>query len=372
VGRTRYEEVEAKRILNVHKHVDGWFYDKYSAHPYMGCAHGCEFCYAREEKYLGGRAPEAFDRVIRVKTNGPKLLRRELQGKPVDILACGDWQYPAERDYRLSRQMLEVVLEAGFPLLVIERSPFVTRDLDLLAAIDGRSWAGVIISISTVDSVVRRAFEPRSPSATLRLRAMERIARAGILVGTALMPVLPAVADDDAHLEAVVRATADHGGRFVLVGALTMAAPQADRVWRVVDEHFPTARPRYEQLYAGDAYGPPRAYRADLGRRVRALCETYGLTDRMPRWIEPGPLGVNRWLAERLHHRVHTLELAEASDQRIWAYRRAAWTVDELATSIEKLHATQGIEGLMTLPGVGQRIGGLLAQWLEIWRQEKP
>ncbi len=360
-----YQEYKTRRIVNVHKHVDGWFFDKYSAHPYVGCAFGCEFCYSRGGKYLGGRDPDDFDRIIRVKVNAAERLRRELGRKPVDVIACGDWQLPAEQDYRLSRQMLEVVHDLGFPLFIVERSPLLTRDLDLLTDINRQAWVGVVYSISTLDPTVKRAFEPKSPAVRLRLAAMAQLAEAGILAGTALMPVLPAVADDDTHLEEVIVATKEHGGRFVLVGGLTMSNPQAERVWRVVDRYFPQARPAYERLYAGETYAPPRRYSADLGRRVRTLCEKHGLADRMERWIEPGPLGVNRWVAERLFRRVYDLELEEANERRIWAYRRAAWTADELAISIGELYNSQGIEGLITLPGIGQRLARLIADYLE-------
>ncbi len=373
-----YQEYKTKRILNVHKHVDGWFFDKYSAHPYVGCAFGCEFCYCRETKYLRDRAPDDFDRVIRVKVNAAELLRRELARRPVDVIACGDWQVPAERDYLLSRRMLEVVHDLGFPLFIVERSPLLTRDLDLLTDINRRAWVGVVYSISTLDPAVKRAFEPKSPGVKTRLAAMAQLAQAGILVGTALMPVLPFVCDDDAHLEEVIVATKDHGGRFVLAGGLTMSGPQAERVWRVVDRYFPQARPTYERLYAGGAYAPPHRYTADLGRRVRALCQKHGLSDRMPRWIEPGPLGVNRWVAERLFRKVYDLELEEAAsrnfakmERRIWVYRRAAWTVDELATSVEVLYNSKGVEGLMTLPGIGPRIAGLITGWLEEWSERE-
>jgi DNA repair photolyase len=362
-----YQEYRARRVLNVHKHVDDWFFDKYSAHPYIGCSFGCEFCYSREARYLGGRDPEMFDRIVRVKVNAPERLGRELAGRRADVISCGDWQVPAEEDYRLSRQMLEVVLDSGFPLFIVERSPLLTRDLDLLVKINRRSWVGVVFSISTLDATVKRAFEPRSPGVRLRLRAMAELAEAGILVGTALMPILPGVADDDGHLEEVIVATEDHGGQFVLASGLTMSGSQAERVWRVVDRFFPCARPVYQRLYAGGNYAPPWEYGGDLGRRVRDLCHKHGLADRMPRWIEPGPLGVNRWVAERLFLKVWELQLEDADERRIWAYRRAAWTVDELPLSLEKLYREQGQEGLKALPGLGERISTLVARHLEDW-----
>ena len=361
-----FEEYRARRILNVHKHVDTWFYNRYSAHPYVGCAFGCEFCYGRSEKYIGGRGPDDFDRRIRVKVNAAELLRRELFRRRPDVITCGDWQLPAERDYRLSRQMLEIVHDDGFPLFVVERSPLLVRDADVLAAINERTWVGVVFSISALDPAIKQTFEPRSPGARARLAAMARLAQAGILVGTALMPVLPFLCDDEPHLEEVIIATKDHGGTFVLAGGLTMSGSQADRMWRVLDSRYPRIRSAYEELYADGPSGTEHHIR--LCRRVRALCYKHGLTDRMPRWIEPGHLSVNRWVAEQMFFRMWDLELEGASQRRIWAYRRAGWTVDELPTSIQALYEAQGIDGLVALPNIGARLAQRIAGWLLEWQ----
>ena len=359
-----YEEYQPKSILNVHKHVDGWLFDKYSAHPYVGCAFGCEFCYSRDQRYLAGRDPEAFSRVIRVKTNAPELLRKELARRPVDVICCGDWQVPAERDHLLSRRMLEVVLDLGFPLMVLERSPLVTRDLDLLAEINHRVWACVIFSISTLDAAVKRAFEPRSPAVAARLRAMEGIAAAGILTGVALMPVLPAVADDETHLGEAVAACAHHGAKFVLAGGLTMSGHQAGRVMGVVQRAFPEALPTYRAFYGTGSYGPPAAYSAALGLRVRDRCRRHGLADRMPRWLGNGPKAANRRVAEGLFARAYDLELENADRRRIWAHRQAAWAIDELNTGIDLVYQGMGRKGLEGIPHVGPRLAVLVESLL--------
>jgi DNA repair photolyase len=210
--------------------VDGpWFWDKYSAHPYIGCRSGCEFCYLRGSRYLGRRDPQSFDTLIQVKSNAAELLRKELARLEPDVIACGDWQQPAEDRYRLSRSLLEVVLEFGFPLFVVERSPLLARDLDLLIEINRRSWVGVVFSVSNLDPALKQAFEPRSPGIRRRLEAMRQLADAGLLVGTTLMPIIPAAGDREPQLEAVVIATRDHGGSFVLGGGLSMEGVQADR-----------------------------------------------------------------------------------------------------------------------------------------------
>ena len=208
--KLEFQEYCARKIVNVHRHVDGpWFWDKYSAQPYVGCRTGCEFCYLRGSRYLGRRDPNSFDTLIQVKTNAVELLRKELTGLNHDVIACGDWQQPAEDRYRLSRGMLEVVCDLGFALLIVERWPLLTRDLDLLVEINQKGWVGVIFSISSVNRTLKRAFEPRSPGVRRRLQAMDQLAKNGILVGTGLMPVFPFVGDDRAHLEDVVRATKD-------------------------------------------------------------------------------------------------------------------------------------------------------------------
>ncbi len=365
-----FQEYRAKKILNVHKHIDGaWFWCKYTAHPYIGCRCGCEFCYSRGEHYLGRRDPNTFDTLIRVKINAVERLRGELFGRDREIIVCGDWQQPAEKRYRLSRGMLEVVRDYEFPLLIIERSALVTRDLDLISEINQQAWAGAIFSFSHVDPVLKRAFEPRSPGLQRRLRAMATLANAGITVGTALMPVIPFLGDDEKHLEETIRATKDHGGTFVLVGGLTMDGVQAKRTLAAARRVDPDCEARWRKFYnwrvgSKPNYGPSRGYSARLGMKVRELCTKHGLSDRMPRYIAPGPLAANKRIAEKLFLKVYELELAQEKNYRIWAYRKAAWTVDEMDENIAEIYHARGEAGLRELPGIGKSLAGAIARWL--------
>jgi DNA repair photolyase len=308
--------------------------------------------------------------LIWVKLNAVELLRHELSRLPVEVIGCGDWQQPAERVYRLSRRMLEVVLEQRFPLFLVERSPLLSRDLDLLVEIDRRSWVGVVFSISSLDPVLKRAFEPRSPGVRQRFRAMEQLATAGLKAGTALMPVIPVLGDTDEQLEEVVRRTRDHGGAFVMAGPLTMEGDQARRTlaaalslrsdvegsWRELYRWPPGERPQY---------GPTRQYCSWLGLKVRELCARFGLLDRMPRYVAPGPLAVNKRIAEALFLKTYDLELEQANEHRIWAYRKAAWTVDEWEGSVADIYAEGGEAGLRKLPAVGRHLSAVIAQLLQ-------
>jgi DNA repair photolyase len=368
--KLEFQEYQPRKIINVHKHVDGpWFWGKYTTHPYVGCRSGCEFCYSRGGRYLGRRDPDTFDTLIQVKINAVELLRKELPRLDPEVISVGDWQQPAEDRYQLSRQMLEVVREHAFPLFIVERSPLLTRDIDLLTEINQQTWVGVLFSISSMDPTLKRAFEPRSPGVKRRLLAMEKLAYSGIQVGTSMMPIFPHVGDSQEHLEELIRATKDHGGTCVLAGGLTMDGAQAERTLIAARLLDPTLEKRWRAFYnwkpnVKPNYGPPRAYNARLGLLVRELCERHGLLDRMPRYIPPGSLAINKRIAEKLFLRTYDLELEQASDQRIWAYRRAAWTVDELPESIENIFKAQGEAGLRALPGIGTRLAGLITRWL--------
>ncbi len=367
--RAVFVPYQPKTILNKSKRADHWFWTRYSAHPYVGCQHGCEFCYSREQKYSPYDDPEDFAYVIKVKENAPLLLRRALSRAPVDLLFTGDYQ-PAERKFGLSRQMLEVCLELGFPVFVLDRSPLVLRDLDLLRAIDARAPSVVAFSIvSTPDAPHYervRQLERLAPRPEKRFAAMEQLAAAGILTGTCCMPILPGLGDDAASLESIVRWTADHGGRFVLAGGLTLSDQQRDFFFGVLRRRFPELLGFYQSLYPPGSYGPPGERWRQTARLVRELCERHGLRDRIPRPIIPGDKrAVNKRIVERLAEQVHVFELDGAPASRVWAYRKAAWALEDLEQDIALLYRTMGLKGLQSIPDVGPSLAQLVEEWLE-------
>jgi DNA repair photolyase len=227
----------------------------------------------------------------------------------------------------------------------------------------------VAFSLSNTDPALKRAFEPYSPGLKLRLKAMEALAQAGVLVGTALMPIIPLIGDDESYLEDMVRATKDHGGTFVLAGGLTLEGPQAERMADIFQRLDPVLAVRWRRLYNWQKqdkpnYAPPRGYSARLGLMVRELCVRHGLKDRIPRYIPPGSLTANKRIAERLFLKTYDLELEQAEPYRIWAYRKAAWTVDEWPESIALPYEARAEAGLRELPGIGQSLAGEIAGWL--------
>jgi DNA repair photolyase len=367
--RTVFLPYQPKTILNKGQRADHWFWTRYSAYPYTGCQHGCEFCYCRERKFCPHDDPIDFPYVIRAKENAPALLHRALARAPRDVIAIGDYQ-PAERKYRLTRQMLEVCLELGFPVFILSRSPLVMRDLDLLREINERARA--VVAFSAISAPGSPSYdlvcemERLAPRADKRFAAMAQIAAAGILTGTCCMPILPGVCDD-ANLAAVVAATADHGGQFVLAGGLTLADQQRDYFFSVLRERFPDLVDLYEHLYPEGSYGAVGQPWPVTGRRIRELCRQAGIADRMPRPIIPGEKrALNKQIVEVLANRAYELELDAAPQQRIWAYRKTAWAVEDLEQDIGLVYRMMGLRGLQSIRDVGPEMAGEIELLLDI------
>ena len=362
-----------KRILNKGKRADHWFWSRYSAYPYIGCQHGCEFCYCRERKYSPYDDPQDFAYVIKTKSNVPDLLRRELGRVPVDVVFTGDYQ-PAERKFRLSRQMLEVCHDLGFPVFILERSPLVLEDLDLIEAIHARARAVVAFSIiSTPDapSAARvRQIERLAPDAGKRFEAMARLAERGIPTGTCLMPVLPGLSDDEDTLRRVVQWTADHGGQFVLAGTLTLADQQRDYFFEVLGQQFSDVLPLYERLYSAGSYAPAGGASLEVARLVRRLCAEAGIPDRIQRPVIPGEKrALNKRLTEALANRAYDLELERKPAKRVWAYRKAAWAIEDLQQDVGLVIDQMGVNGLAGIPQIGQQTAEEIGRWIPALRE---
>ena len=357
-------EYKVKKIVNIHKHIDGgFFWDKYTAHPYIGCQHCCEFCYEIGSKYNPSKTPEDFGTKIKVKINSPELLRKELARLPVDVLLTGDYQ-PIEKKYMLSRQFLEICLEYGFPVLIVERSPLVLRDLDILTKINKKSSACVVFSISnSVSKDYRNVFEPHSPRVEQRFEAMKEISKAGIQTGTAFMPILPFISDSMENIEAVVNKTKEHGGSFVIGGGLSLNDIQKERYIHLIEQYLPHLMERYNKYFGTDEE-QSKKYFSVVGKRVKDYCNKYGISDRMPRYIPNNELGINKKVAEKLFLSAYESELNCDNIYKIWAYRKAAWIVDELPESIETIFSQKGIEGIGAIPGLGKSIANNISDIL--------
>jgi len=226
----------------------------------------------------------------------------------------------------------------------------------------------VLFTITTFDEEVASHFEPHSPPPDRRLEALGRVARSGLTTGVMLCPILPGITDDVDYIEEVVRRAKDAGAQFVLCGGLTLKeGPQRERFTDALGRYYPHLVPLYGQLY-GAGHSPPREYGRQVGRLAREICRRYGIPDRMPRPIIRGEeLADNKRISEALFLRAFELELDSegASGYRAWAYRRAAWVIDELDEDLAAIYRRKGLKGLIGLPSIGSGIARFIVSLLE-------
>jgi len=357
---------QPKTILNKSKRPDHWFWTRYSAYPYIGCQHGCEFCYCRERKYSPYEDPNDFAYVIKVKENAPLLLRKALSRVPVDLVFTGDYQ-PVEHKFQISRKMLEVCCELGFPVFILERATLVLRDLDLITEINHNAPSVMAFSIiSTPDSTHYdrvHQIEHLAPLSEKRFTTMGEVATSGLLTGTCMMPILPGLCDDEANLENVVRWTAEHGGKFVLASGLSLSDQQREYFFKVLFERFPDLLPLYQHHYPPGSYSATGNEWRKTALLIRELCSRYGISDRIPRPIIPGDKRtLNKRIVEVLANQLYSLELNTTPTERVWAYRKAAWAIEDLDQDIGLVYRTLGLKGLQSIQNVGSSLARIVEQ----------
>lgn len=162
----------------------------YCVNPYIGCAHGCRYCYATFMKRYTGHT-EAWGSFVDVKINSQEILQKQLKrarNGRVMISSVTDAYQPIESKYKLTRQCLEILLQSQFPVDILTKSPLVLRDTDLIKKFKDIE---VGITITTNDEKMQKIFEPNAPSIIARIRTLKTLHDSGIKTYAFIGPVLP-------------------------------------------------------------------------------------------------------------------------------------------------------------------------------------
>jgi DNA repair photolyase len=292
---TSFLELSPRSVLNssASTHMGFW-----SINPYVGCEFGCTYCYARDtHRYAVERASAAsgvtddagpalphwlaFERRILVKTTAPEVLARtldpaRLNGQTLVIGTATDPYQPAERRFRITRRVLEVLLRfRDLSIGIITKSPLIARDAALLRSLSERHEVTINLSIATADRALARRLEPRSPVPEARLRALGRLSAAGVYGGLLIAPIVPGITDDRAGLGRLMAAGKEVGARYVVGSALRLGPAARRRFLPHLEREFPELAGRYRRHFARSE-GVSAEYQAALTRRLRSLQEEHG------------------------------------------------------------------------------------------------
>lgn len=222
----------------------------YSLNPYQGCEHGCIYCYARNShEYWGFSAGLDFERKIIVKQDAPELFKKFLQKKswdatPISLSGNTDCYQPAERKFKLTRQLLEIALAYKQPIGLITKNSLILRDLDILQEMAKHRLIMVYVSITSLDEKLRLKMEPRTTTAKQRLKIIENLTNAGLPTGLMAAPMIPGL--NDHEMPAILKAAATCGARSAgyTVVRLNGAIHEIFKDW--LQKNFPD---RFEKVW---------------------------------------------------------------------------------------------------------------------------
>lgn len=263
-------QIEKPRTIITRNQSPDLSFDR-SINPYRGCEHGCVYCFARPTHAYMGLSPGVdFEARLFAKPDAPRLLERELSrpGYKVQPIAIGtntDPYQPVEKQWRIMRQLLEVLEAAGHPVGIVTKSALVMRDIDILSRMASKGLARVALSVTTLDRKLARTMEPRAATPERRLEAIRALSNAGIPVSAMVAPVIPGLNDHEIEriLDSVKAAGADAAG-FVML-RLPIEVSPLFRDWLL--RHYPDRYRHVMSLIRSMRGG--KDYDAEFGKRMR-------------------------------------------------------------------------------------------------------
>jgi len=254
----------------------------WTINPYRGCEFACKYCYARyTHEFMELRDGVDFERKIYIKQHAAELLRQELRRvKPGEEIAIGtatDPYQPIERHLEVTRAVLEELSRhAGLELGIVTKSNLVLRDIDVLQRIAENNQIFVNVTITTLNVDLARILEPRAPRPDLRMETVRKLNLEGVNAGVICAPVVPGITDSPRDLEALVRATAEAGGKYIYANPLFLKPCSAAIFLPFLEKEFPQLVDSYQQRYKDRAF-LPKAYGQRLSQLMARLRQKYGL-----------------------------------------------------------------------------------------------
>jgi DNA repair photolyase len=267
--RTEVRIERPRSVINYVKSPDLPF-DR-SINPYRGCEHGCIYCFARpSHAYLNLSPGLDFETKLIARPGLGAILDRELRAKSYQVapIALGtntDPYQPIEREYKVMREILEVLSAFNHPLTIVTKGTLIERDIDILAPMAAKGLVKVGISVTTLDAELSRKMEPRVPAPKRRLSVIRALSQAGIPVRVMASPMVPGLTDHE--LEAILEAARDAGATNATWIMLRLPREVAE-LWRDwLQEHYPDrfnrVMTKVREMHGGQDYSP------EWGKRMR-------------------------------------------------------------------------------------------------------
>ena len=280
-----------------------------SINPYRGCEHGCVYCFARPSHAWLGLSPGLdFESRLFYKPDAPELLKNELavrgyQPAPIAVGINTDAYQPGERKFKITRRILELLVECRHPFSIVTKSALIERDLDLLEVAAAHKLVSVAVSITTLERALARRMEPRAASPPRRLEVIRRLSAAGVPVSVLVAPLIPVLTDGE--LENILESAHAAGARaagYVLL-RLPHELKELFEAWLTAHEPLKAAHVmnRIRDMRGG------KEYDSRFGARMRGtgdfadlLAKRFAMAERRLGFGDFPPLDVSQFCPSRI------------------------------------------------------------------------
>jgi DNA repair photolyase len=248
-----YKPLQAKSAL--HKIKSNYLPYRYDLNIYRGCEHNCVYCFAQySHKYLDSE--EFFDDIY-YKKDIVNILDKEMssrnwKGKMINIGGVTDTYQPIEKDKKLMRDVLKLMIKYENPINICTKSDLILRDMDLLKELSQKTVVNIASSITCKDEKIRIKLEPNSPSTKKRFKVLETIKKeTEATTGILMIPIFPYITDSVENIEYIFKKAKSIDVDFILSGVLNLKGNTKEKVLKFMDEEFPLLKRKYESLYKG-------------------------------------------------------------------------------------------------------------------------
>ncbi len=307
--KTEFFADSSKSIVSQNDSPDIGF--TYSANPYRGCEHGCIYCYARPtHEYLNLSAGLDFESKIFVKYEAADLLKKKLMSKSwcgdvIFFSGVTDCYQPIERKLEITRACMKVLLDFRNPVGLITKNQLIRRDIDVFKEMAAYNGIVVYMSITSLNPELIKVMEPRTSLPSLRLKAIEELAKAGVPVGVNVAPLIPGLTDHE--LPAILKAAAEAGAQWAGYTPVRLPLSVAPLFSEWLDVHAPDKKNKIMNAIRSIREG--KLNDAEFGSRMQ------GKGARADTLHEIFDVFTRKYKLNRMHHDLSSHSFRKLSDQ---------------------------------------------------------
>lgn len=278
----KIHEITCKKAFRKLPHRIGPY--EYDMNIYRGCAHRCAYCYAvYSQRYLNH---DDFYNDIYVKSNIVEQLEKQLASphwhrQLLNIGSVSDSYQPIEKEYRLMREILSLLIRYRTPCIISTKSDLILRDLDLIQQLSEVTYVNIAVTITTMDEQLASIIEPNAKAVSKRINAISKIkANTNAVTGIHVMPIMPYLNDDEASLLSLISLTKEVNADYATFAPLYLHGETKGKFFQMLHHNFPHLATKYQSLYMNGKLDPN--YKQAFYERLTPLCDRYGVcTDYM-------------------------------------------------------------------------------------------